>query len=346
MQEQLDQLIAQAAAWPESVRTRADLEAFKARLVGPKGDFTQVSKSLGQLPKEERPTAGKLINQAKKQIEAHLAAALSRVEENELAARLGPPVDPTLPSPDGGPGTRHLLTQVRDEMTAIFRKAGFIVEEATEIETEWYCFDALNTPEEHPARDEHDTYYLQPNIRVANVTKRDEEAYLLRSHTSTVQIRTMLKQKPPVRMIAPGRCFRRDTPDATHGANFHQLEGLYIDRNVTVRDLKAMLDYFVREFFGAGTTTRLRPSFFPFTEPSFEVDVKSPNLGKLSNRWIEVMGCGMVDPAVLETVGLDPQEWTGYAWGMGIERLTMLLYGIDDIRYLFQNDLRFLRQFA
>ena len=238
------------------------------------------------------------------------------------------------------------LTNVRRRVVSIFRKIGFTVAEATEVETEWFCFDALNTPDDHPARDEQDTLFFPPNSTWANITQKAKEAHVLRTHTSSVQIRTLFKEKPPLRIIAPGRCFRRDTVDATHSANFHQTEGLYVDKNVTVKDLKAVLDYFLKELFGDKLETRLRPSFFPFTEPSFEVDLKAPNLGKLSNKWIEIMGCGMVDPEVLKLVNLDPEEWSGFAFGLGIERVAMILHGIDDIRHFYQNDQRFLSQFS
>ena len=191
-----------------------------------------------------------------------------------------------------------------------------------------------------------DSYYLPDDLKVENVSKEGDEKYLLRTHTSTVQIRTMLKGKPPIRIVAPGRCFRRDTPDATHSANFHQIEGLYVDKNVTLLDLKATLDHFVKTIFGPKAKTRLRPSFFPFTEPSFEMDFFSPDLGKLSNKWLEIMGCGMVDPEVFKAVGIDSEVYTGYAFGMGIERIAMILQGVDDIRYYYQNDVRFLKQFA
>ncbi|MDR2982052.1 MAG: phenylalanine--tRNA ligase subunit alpha, partial [Puniceicoccales bacterium] len=232
------------------------------------------------------------------------------------------------------------------EIIGVFRKLGFTVAEGPEIESEWYCFDALNTPDNHPARDMQDTLFLPPEARCADAPKKGNEAYVLRSHTSTVQIRTMLKQQPPIRIIAPGRCFRRDTVDATHSANFHQIEGLWVDKNVTLRDLKSVLDFFVREVFGTGVQTRLRPSFFPFTEPSFEMDIKSPNLGRLSDQWLEIMGCGLVDPNVFQNVGYDTTQWSGLAFGMGLERIAMLLHGIDDIRHFYANDLRFLRQFA
>jgi phenylalanyl-tRNA synthetase alpha chain len=271
---------------------------------------------------------------------------LSAIEAAELSAKLGPAIDPSLPASESDRGTLHPIAQVREEMVGLFQRIGFSVAEATEVETEHYCFDALNIPEDHPARDMQDSYYLPKDLRMDNVSKHADEQYLLRTHTSTVQIRTMLDRKPPIRIIAPGRCFRRDTPDATHSANFHQIEGLYVDREVSLTDLKATLDHFVKTIFGPKARTRLRPSFFPFTEPSFEMDFYSPDLGKLSNKWLEIMGCGMVDPEVFKAVGIDPEVYTGFAFGMGIERIAMILQGVDDIRYYYQNDLRFLKQFA
>jgi phenylalanyl-tRNA synthetase alpha chain len=289
---------------------------------------------------------GKLINEAKNAVNAVLSEVLERIDAAEMAAKLGPAIDPTLPTPDLTRGILHPIAQVREEMVELFRRIGFSVAEATEVETEYYCFDALNMPGDHPARDMQDSYYLPPELTVDNVSKAGDEQYLLRTHTSTVQIRTMLQSKPPIRIVAPGRCFRRDTPDATHSANFHQIEGLYVDKDVTLLDLKATLDHFVKTIFGPKAKTRLRPSFFPFTEPSFEMDFFSPDLGKLSNKWIEIMGCGMVDPEVFKAVGIDPEVYTGYAFGMGIERIAMILQGVDDIRYYYQNDIRFLQQFA
>lgn len=346
MQQQLANILSDAGATAPAIASRPEFEAFKARIAGPNGSLTAAMKLMASVPKEEKPAAGKLLNQAKTELEKIFADTLARIEENETAARLGPPIDPTLPSPDDFAGSLHPLTQVREEIVGVFRKLGFTVAEGPEIESEWYCFDALNTPDTHPARDMQDTLFMPANVKCADASKRGNEAYVLRSHTSSVQIRTMLKQKPPVRIIAPGRCFRRDTVDATHSANFHQIEGLWVDENVTLRDLKSVLDAFVREMFGAGAQTRLRPSFFPFTEPSFEMDFKSPNLGRLSDRWLEIMGCGLVDPKVFENVGYETTKWSGLAFGMGLERIAMLLHGIDDIRHFYANDLRFLRQFA
>jgi phenylalanyl-tRNA synthetase alpha chain len=347
MQETLNALLVRAVAELAALKTRAEFEAAKARYVGPNGELTGLMKQLGTVPKEERPALGKRINEAKGQLQAQLDAALARIAGAEIAAQLGPAVDPTLPSPDPGPGSRHPLTQVRDEMCRILRKAGFTVVEGPEVETEYYCFDALNTPSDHPARDAQDTFYFPPAARFDNVAKKvPTEKYLLRTHTSSVQIRTMLKGPPPIRVVSPGRVYRRDTSDATHSANFHQLECLYVDRNVTVRDLKALLDYIFASLLGKDTKTRFRPHYFGYTEPSFEVDLSARHLPRVKKEWIEIGGCGMVDPAVFETVGYDPEQWTGYAFGMGLERLAMLVYGIDDIRYFYQNDVRFLRQFS
>lgn len=346
MQEELNAIVAGVEAATPEIATRADFEAYKATISGPKGSLTEVMKGMGKVPKEEKPAMGKLINEAKKSVEACFTTVLERLEEAELAAKLGPAIDPTLPSPESTRGTLHPIAQVREEMVDLFRRIGFSVAEATEVETEHYCFDALNIPSDHPARDMQDSYYLPDDLTVGNVSKEGEEKYLLRTHTSTVQIRTMLKEKPPIRIVAPGRCFRRDTPDATHSANFHQIEGLYVDKDVTLLDLKATLDHFVKTIFGPKAKTRLRPSFFPFTEPSFEMDFYSPDLGKLSNKWLEIMGCGMVDPEVFKAVGIDPDVYTGFAFGMGIERIAMILQGVDDIRYYYQNDVRFLKQFA
>lgn len=346
MQNELKAIVSEVGERVSGITKRAELEAFKASIMGPKGSLTEVMKGMGKVPKEEKPAMGKLINEAKKEIQGSFDSVLERIEAAEMAERLGPPVDPTLPSPDPARGTVHPIAQVREEMVALFRRIGFSVAEATEVETEHYCFDALNIPSDHPARDMQDSYYLPDALEVANVSRHANEKYLLRTHTSTVQIRTMLESEPPIRIVAPGRCFRRDTPDATHSANFHQIEGLYVDRDVTLLDLKATLDHFVKTIFGPKAKTRLRPSFFPFTEPSFEMDFFSPDLGKLSNKWLEIMGCGMVDPEVFKAVDIDPEIYTGYAFGMGIERIAMILQGVDDIRYYYQNDVRFLRQFA
>ena len=346
MQEALQGIIDEVQVQAPALKTQAALESFKARIVGPKGTFTQVRKTIGKLPLEERPLAGRWVNTAKAQIETHFAQALARIQQTEQAEQLGLPIDPTLPASLHAQGSLHLLTQVREEVTDIFRKLGFTLAEGPEIETDYHCFEALNIPADHPARDMQDTYYFPKGLRMANLNGETDAPYLLRTHTSTVQIRTLLSEAPPLRILAPGRCFRRDTADATHSANFHQIEGLYVNRNVTIQDLKTVLDYFIHELFGPKAEMRLRPSFFPFTEPSFEMEIRAPQLGKLSQQWLEILGCGLVDPAVFTAVNIDPDQWTGYAFGIGIERLAMLLYGVDDIRLFYQNDQRFLQQFA
>lgn len=347
MQDQLSALVAKAQTELAALKTRPEFEAAKARYVGPHGELTALMKQMGAVPKEQRPALGKLINETKGRLQQLLDDALRAIETLELQAQLGPAVDPTLPSPDPGPGTHHPLTLVREEMCRILRKVGFTVADGPEVETEYYCFDALATSIDHPARDPQDTFYFPDSARFGNISKKvPGERYLLRTHTSSVQIRTMLQTPPPVRIVSPGRSFRRDTTDATHSANFHQIECLYVDKNVTVRDLKALLDYIFASLLGPQTKTRFRPHYFSYTEPSFEVDLSARHLPKVNKEWIEIGGCGMVDPSVFSAVGYDPDVWTGYAFGMGLERLAMLLYGIDDIRYFYQNDLRFLKQFA
>jgi phenylalanyl-tRNA synthetase alpha chain len=345
VEEQLQAILAETESALASVEARSRLDQVKASILGGNGKLTALMKGIASVPKEERPAFGQAVNKIKKQIEALLAQTAESLDNAEDAAALGKTTDVTLPPSGNYVGGLHPLTQTKRRIASIFRQIGFTVAEATEVETEWFCFDALNTPEDHPARDEQDTLYFPKESRFGNVSRKSDEAYVLRTHTSSVQIRTMLKEKPPIRVIAPGRCFRRDTVDATHSANFHQVEGLYVDKKVTIRDLKAVLDHLLRELFGKEVKTRLRPSFFPFTEPSFEVDLFSNNLGRLSNKWIEIMGCGMIDPKVFDNVDIDSKDWSGFAFGLGIERVAMMLHGIDDIRHFYQNDLRFLSQF-
>ena len=332
MEAKLNIILEEAQESLKNISSRAEYETFKARLMGPRGSFTECGKGIGKLPKHERPIIGKHINIIKKELELIFKQTLERIQGIELNQSLGTGIDPTLPSPDISSGTHHILSQVRREICSIFHKVGFTVAEGPEVETEFYCFDALNTPPDHPARDAQDTYYMPQSFKSGNLSRREDERYVLRTHTSTVQVRTLLAENPPLRIISPGRCFRRDTMDATHCANFAQIEGLYVDKNVTVKDLKAILDYFSR-------------ALFPYTEPSFEVDFYSAHLEKVGTEWIEVMGCGMIDPALFEAVEYNPKEWTGYAFGMGLERIAMILYGVDDVRYFYQNDLRFLKQF-
>jgi phenylalanyl-tRNA synthetase alpha chain len=346
MEEELKQIVAKAKESLAGVESMPQFEAVKATIVGPNGSFTAIRKNIGKLPKDQRPAAGVLINKAKEEIEALLAAAINNLRAKELAAKIGPALDVTLPPPGDTLGSRHPISQIREELCAIMRRAGFSVAEGPEVETEFFCFDALNTPPEHPARDLQDTYYFPTNAAFGNISRHARERYLLRTHTSSVQIREMLKHQPPVRIVSPGRCYRRDTTDATHSASFHQIECLAVDEGVSVKDLKAILDHIFKSLLGKESKVRFRPHFFPYTEPSFEVDFYSGHLPRLGKEWVEIGGCGMVDPNVFEAVGYDPKKWTGYAFGFGLERIAMILSGVDDIRYFYQNDARFLREFA
>ncbi|MDR1590755.1 MAG: phenylalanine--tRNA ligase subunit alpha [Puniceicoccales bacterium] len=340
-----DYLIEEVSGKIAAIESFAAMEELKAAYLGPNGTLRNAMKGMKDFPPEERAEFGKKINYLKNEIETLFATKSEELEAKTLRQKMGDPFDISLDARERFPGNLHPLTKTRQRVEEIFNQMGFCTVDGTEIETEWYCFDALNTPLSHPARDVMDTFFMPQNIRMATTSKHETECYLLRSHTSTVQIRTMLKQQPPIRIISPGRTFRRDTTDATHSANFHQFEALYVDENVTVCALKATLDHFLKALFGSQTEMRLRPSFFPFTEPSFEVDFRSTGLGKLSNQWIEILGCGMVDPNVFESVGIDSEKYSGFAAGLGLERLAMLLYGIDDVRLFYQNDLRFLEQF-
>jgi phenylalanyl-tRNA synthetase alpha chain len=313
----------------------AALEQTKGAWIGPNGKFTALMKQLGSLSKEEKPAAGKAVNAAKIELEAALTA---RREEFELAAALPKePVDFTLPGRRRAIGKLHPLTQVTDDIVRAFRKIGFVVADGPEIEDEYHCFDALNTPADHPARDAQDTFYLQPDAK--------NSKSLLRTHTSSVQIRVMKSQPPPIRIIVPGRVYRRDNADATHNPTFHQIEGLYVDKGVTVGDLKGTVEFVFKQLLGSETKIRFRPHYFSYTEPSFEIDFSNALVKKLGKDWLEIAGCGMVHPQVFENVGYDSNVWSGWAFGFGIERIAMLRYGINDIRLFYENDVRFLRQF-
>jgi phenylalanyl-tRNA synthetase alpha chain len=315
----------------------AKLEQAKGSTVGPNGSLSKLMKQMGTLPKEERPAAGKLINQAKAELETALG---KRREELELKAALPKdPTDFTLPGRRKSLGHLHPLTAVTDDIVRSFRKIGFAVADGPEIEDEYHCFDALNTPADHPARDSQDTFFLKP------IEGAQTPSALLRTHTSSVQIRVMKKQAPPVRIIVPGRVYRRDNPDATHNPTFQQIEGLYVDRKVTVSDLKGTVEFVFKDLLGSDTKIRFRPHYFSYTEPSFEIDFSSPLTRKMGKEWLEIAGCGMVHPQVFENVGYDPEVWTGWAFGFGIERIAMIRYGINDIRLFYENDLRFLKQF-
>ncbi len=337
----------------------AALEQTKGAWIGPHGKFTALMKQLGTLSKEERPAAGKLINAAKVELET---ALVSRREDLELQAALPKePTDFTLPGRRRPLGKFHPLTQVTDDIVRAFRKIGFAVADGPEIEDEYHCFDALNTPADHPARDSQDTFYLsvarRPRLRVrerprSRFWRRDAAelagkmpALLLRTHTSSVQIRVMEKQPPPVRIIVPGRVYRRDNADATHNPTFHQIEGLYVDKLVTVGDLKGTVEFVFKELMGSDVKIRFRPHYFSYTEPSYEIDFTNALVKKMGKDWLEIAGCGMVHPQVFENVGYDPEIWTGWAFGFGIERIAMLRYSINDIRLFYENDARFLKQF-
>jgi phenylalanyl-tRNA synthetase alpha chain len=336
----VDAIAQEARAAVAAARTSAELEQIRVRVLGRQGALTQLLRSLGTIAPEERPQVGAAANEVKRELEALIDARLSAAQHAEREQRRARErLDLTLPGRRPPRGALHPLTRVHDEIVAIFAGLGFSVAEGPEIETDYHNFEALNIPRDHPARDMQDTLYLS-------------ESTLLRTHTSPVQIRAMLARKPPVRIVVPGRVFRRDVADQSHSPMFHQVEGLAVDRGITMGDLKGTLELFAREMFGPESRIRFRPSFFPFTEPSAEVDVlcfvchgQGCRLCK-QGGWLEILGSGMVHPCVLRNVGYDPEEVTGWAFGMGIERIAMLKYGIDDLRLFFDNDLRFLRQFA
>jgi len=335
---ELEQLRDAALADISAASDEQTLEAARVRYLGRAGSISAWADRMKSLSKEEKPAVGKILNEARNAVTAAIeqrAEGLRAAKETRELAN----IDVSLPGTAAEIGTLHPLTQMLDRGISIFRRMGFALAEGPDVETEWHCFDALNTAPDHPARNEQDTFYL-PDGR------------LLRTHTSTVQIRTMEKTPPPIRVIAPGAAYRRDEVDATHSAQFHQIEGLYVDEKVSIGDLKGTLEFFLHELFGADTQVRFRPHYFPFTEPSFEIDVKSKAL-KGGEKWLEMCGCGMVHPAVFEQVNsargddaYDPKKWSGFAFGLGMDRLAMILFGIPDLRYFAANDLRFLRQFA
>ena len=326
-----------ALAEIQGAKNPIELDNVRVRYLGRAGLISKLSESMRDVPKDERPRVGKLLNEVRLALSAAFEdRAEAFAAQHDLSAIED--IDETLPGTPLRVGSLHPLTQLQDRAIQVFRRLGFALAAGPDIDTEWNCFDALNTPPNHPARNESDTFYLF-------------DGRLLRTHTSTVQIRTMLAAPPPVRVIAPGAAYRRDEMDATHLSQFNQLEGLYIDKKVSVADLKGTLEYFVRELLGSQVETRMRPHFFPFTEPSYELDVRLPGVN--SGRWMELLGCGMVDPNVLEKVNegrgdraYDPEIFTGYAFGMGLDRLAMALFGLPDIRLLIENDQRFLAQFS
>jgi len=338
MPHPLEQLRHDALREIGDARDEQSLETARVRYLGRNGTISAWGEQMKTLGQNEKPVVGKLLNDVRNAVTVALEQAAAKfrgAKETEALAK----IDISLPGTPAERGSLHPLTQMLERGIQTFRRMGFALADGPDIETEWHCFDALNTPPDHPARNEQDTFYL-PDGR------------LLRTHTSTVQIRAMQAAPPPIRVIAPGAAYRRDEVDATHSAQFHQIEGLYVDQNVSVADLKGTFEFFMRELFGPDTAVRFRPHYFPFTEPSFEIDVKSKAL-KGGEQWIEVCGCGMVHPAVFEEINkarrddaYDPEKWSGFAFGAGMDRLAMILFDIPDLRLFAQNDLRFLKQFA
>ena len=334
-------LLSEQTAAVAEVRAAADLsslEECRIRWLGRKGRIPALMEELKSAPKEVKPEFGRLVNAFKQAVSAALDERKAALEDAATSSSAGAGMDATRPGAWRGLGTKHPISAVIHRMTDIFHGIGFTVAEGPDVETVANNFDALNTPPDHPSRDPQDTFYL-------------EDGSLLRCHTSPVQVRYMTTHEPPVRIIAPGRCYRRDTPDATHSANFHQVEGLFVDRKVSLADLKSDLSYFARELMGPAVNIRFRPHFFPFTEPSVEFDFSCHVCGGAGCRvckhsgWIEIGGAGLVHPNVFRAVGYDRVGVTGYAFGVGIERIAMILHGVPDIRLLYENDVRYLNQF-
>jgi phenylalanyl-tRNA synthetase alpha chain len=317
----------------------AEIEEVRIKMLGKKGQLTEILRSMGTLSQEERKSLGQAANSAREEIETMLAEKFSSAHEVLKEAKFKlERIDVTEPGVFTPLGVKHPITITINEISKVFMSMGYSVAEGPEIETVFNNFDALNAPDNHPSRDFTDTFYIT-------------EDTLLRTQTSPVQVRTLQKQNPPIKVISPGRCFRRDTPDATHSPMFHQVEGLLVDEGITMADLKGTLDHFAKELFGADVRTKFRPHYFPFTEPSAEMDVSCFKCGGSGCRvckdsgWIEILGCGMVHPNVLKVGDVDTEKYTGFAFGMGVERIAMLKYGVDDIRLFYENDMRFINQF-
>lgn len=326
--ENIESLLAEGIAAAEQAENAQDLDQVRVEYLGKKGALSQLRKGLGKLSAEERPAAGARINEVIQAVTAKLNGRKADFEAAALEAKLASEtIDVSLPGRGEALGGLHPVTKTMTRIEEFFAGIGYSVAEGPEIEDDYHNFEALNIPAHHPARAMHDTFYFDAHT-------------LLRTHTSGVQIRTMEKQKPPLRIVCPGRVYRCDY-DQTHSPMFHQVEGLLVDKDVSFADLKGTLEQFLREFFEEDVKVRFRPSYFPFTEPSIEVDIDRGD-----GKWMEVLGCGMVHPKVFESVGIDPEEYTGFAFGMGVERLAMLRYGVNDLRLFFENDLRFLRQFS
>ena len=339
MREKLEEIRESSKEVVKNIHDKATLEAFRVEYLGKKGKLTDVLRGMGKLTAEERPVIGQLANEVRSFIEEEISKISEQLEKAETERKMAEEtIDVTLPGKSVKIGNKHPLTIVLDELKDIFIGMGFQIAEGPEIETDYYNFEALNIPKDHPARDTQDTFYISENV-------------LLRTQTSPCQIRTMEKQKPPIRVIAPGRVFRSDNLDATHSPLFHQIEGLVVDKGVTMADLKGTLEVFCKKLYGDDIQVRFRPHHFPFTEPSAELDISCPACHGTGCRvckgegWIEILGAGMVHPKVLSICGIDPEEYSGFAFGIGLERIVMRRFDIDDIRMFYENDLRFLKQF-
>ncbi len=338
MKDRLQELEKEALCAIEAAESPASLQDIRVTFLGKKGAVTDIMKGMRDLAPEERPAIGALVNTVKESLESAFSVRGAYLQQAAVTQRIASEkIDVSLPGRQSFVGTKHPVTLVTEEIVEIFGNLGFCVEEGPEIEQDFYNFEALNIPKDHPARDMQDTFYISDDV-------------VLRTHTSPVQIRSMLKQPPPVRVIAPGTVYRRDS-DITHSPMFHQIEGFLVDENVTFGDLKGILTHFLNSFFGENLDVRFRPSFFPFTEPSAEVDIACVICGGKGCRvcsgtgWLEILGCGMIDPEVFKSVDYDSSRFSGFAFGMGLERIAMLKYGVSDLRLFFENDLRFLRQF-
>ena len=339
MKEMLQKILAEAKAQIQKADSLTQMEEIRVKMLGKKSPLTEILRSMGKLSPEERKELGLEANRVREQIESALERKLTEVKAKAQEEKFRQEkIDVTEPGKAEDLGAKHLITITIDEISRIFMSMGFSVSEGPEVDTVFNNFDALNAPKNHPSRDLTDTFYITENT-------------LLRTQTSPVQVRTIQSQKPPIKVISPGRCFRCDTPDATHSPMFHQIEGLLVDEGISMTDLKGCLDVMAKQLFGAQTKTKFRPHYFPFTEPSAEMDVscfkcngKGCSMCK-GTGWIEILGCGMVHPNVLEVGGIDTERYTGFAFGMGVERIAILRYGVDDIRLFYENDLRFINQF-
>ncbi len=339
MQERLKQILEESKKQLQEAVSVADAEDVRVKVLGKKGQLTEILRSMGQLAPEERKELGQAANQVRSEVEKMLDETFENLKSKAREAKFkAEKIDVTEPGKFYKLGTKHPVTITIEEISRVFKSMGFTLTEGPEVETVFNNFDALNAGPNHPARDWTDTFYVNDDV-------------LLRTQTSPVQVRTLMNQKPPIRVFAPGRCFRCDTPDATHSPMFHQVEGLVVDEGITMADLKGVLDSFAKQMFGPEARTKFRPHHFPFTEPSAEMDVSCFKCGGKGCKvckgsgWIEILGCGMVHPNVLKVGGIDTEKYTGFAFGMGVERIAMLKYGIDDIRLLYENDMRFIEQF-